>query len=110
VIIRQHHLRAFENALVSEFAVQMTQHLRRVLPRSVDRLEDGALRTAVVAQISRAMDYGLTDRFNAMRYIESCALSGSLDNGPDSSIDAILSGHLGAEEKMDLVEVHLGIV
>ncbi|WCQ97777.1 hypothetical protein NQZ70_10575 [Sorangium sp. Soce836] len=83
----------------------MAQHLRDVLPEAVARFDDEALIDSLRTRLGQALSYGITDRFDALRYLECSYALGWVDNGPDDEAHAVLAQNaLSAEDKVDIIE------
>jgi hypothetical protein len=96
---------AFQEENLRDFAREMVIHLRRVLPGRVADLDDDALTRSLRRRLDRALSYGITDRFDALRYLECSYVLGWTDDGPDEEARAILSREgIQAAEKVSLLE------
>lgn len=103
--IRAHQIEAFQEENLREFAREMVIHLRRVLPGKVAYLDDDALLLALRRRLDPALAHGITDRFDALRYLECSYVLGWTDEGPDEEARAVLSlPWVAAGEKVDLIE------
>lgn len=103
--IQQQQFTAFEEASVRSFVRRMTRHLRHVLPEAIAHLDDAALRESTQRRVAQALSYGITDRLDLLRYLESSHVLGWTDEGPDGEARAALARtELGARERVDLIE------
>ena len=103
--IGQKQVAAIEEANLRAFAVDAARHLRRVIPDRLAGLDDGALRASLRRRLSQAISFGITDRFDALRYLESSYVLGWSDEGPDEEARAVLTRRgLRAAAKVDLIE------
>ncbi len=103
--IRKQQIAAFKEANLRAFTLEMARHVRRVLPERVAQLDDHALVDSLRQRLTQALSYGITTRFDAMRYLECSYVLGWTDQGPDDEGRIILARDgLNAEEKMDLIE------
>jgi hypothetical protein len=103
--IRKEQIAAFADANLESFTRHMARHLRRVLPVAVAKLDDGALLDSLRRRLTQALSHGITDRFDALRYLESSYVLGWTDDGPDDEARAVLAqGELSVEEKVELIQ------
>jgi hypothetical protein len=102
---------AFQEDILRAFVGEMVVRLRRVLPSRVAHLDDDALARGVRRRLDQALAQGITDRLDALRYLESSYALGWTDEGPDDEARAVLAREgLGAEEKVDLIELRAASV
>jgi hypothetical protein len=103
--INQAQIAAFEAVLVKSFVVQQAKHLRRVLSAQVASFDDSALARSLRVRLGHALAYGVTDRYDVLRYLECSYLLGWPDDGPDAEAHVVLNRRdLSARKRMDLIE------
>lgn len=103
--IHTKQLAAFEEANLRAFTLEMVTHIRRVLPDAVAGLDDEALEGALRRRLLKAFSYGITERLDALRYLECSYVLGWSDDEPDAEARAVLGRReLTAEQKMDVIE------
>ena len=108
--INKRQLAAFEEAALETFVLETARHIRRVLPEKVAHLDCRALVSSLRARLDQALAYGISDRFDALRYLECSYVLGWTDQGPDSEACAVLArSELTAEERVDLIERRIRI-
>jgi hypothetical protein len=98
-------LAAFQEENLGEFEREMVVQLRRVLPARVAHFDDAALARSLRRRLDQALAYGITDRLDVLRYLESSYALGWTEEGPDQEARAVLAREeLRAEEKVDIIE------
>ncbi|MEP7126036.1 MAG: hypothetical protein ABJE95_34205 [Byssovorax sp.] len=108
--IRQQQIAAFREESLGEFVREMVVHLRRVLPARVVHLDDEPLARSLRRRLDHALAYGITDRLDALRYLEASYALGWSDDGPDAEARAVLAREgLRAEQKVDLIELRASV-
>lgn len=103
--ISKNQLAAFEDAALDSFILETATHVRHVMPERVAQFDDRALLHSLRKRLEQALAYGITDRFDALRYLECSYMLNWTDGGPDEAARTILvQTELKAEERMDTIE------
>jgi hypothetical protein len=68
--ITKEQIIAFEEVNLRRFIHKAILHLRNFLPETVTQLNNEDLINSLRARLTQALSYGITDRFDILRYLE----------------------------------------
>lgn len=106
--ISKNQVTAFQDASIGKFALQMSHHLRNVLPKTVVPRDDETLVASLHTRMAQAFSYGITDKLDVQRYLECSYMLGWSDDAPDNEARTVLTqDELSAEAKIDLIELRI---
>jgi hypothetical protein len=102
--IRKQQMEAFAAASLARFHEEMVCHLQHCFPEQCLALPDGSLKDLVKSGVEKAESYGLSSRYDVMRFLEMVVVHGFTFDRLDWARAILANPEVFPGEKMDRLE------